>query len=268
MFDKLVESSSTGAELGPRRRIFAATLVIVTTLFATALVASIYAADFDLGASNFDIAELLTPVTESEPPREPEPQQRQNTQPSTSDRPSRVMNILRPDESPTDIPPISTERNPYRSRPLGDFDIGNRPETDGRATAPGDVGTFGPGTGSSNPSFQPDSSGVPTQPPPPVKVPERRPPTPSLGVINGKASSLPHPPYPLAAKAVGADGPVNVQVMIDEEGKVVSAKAVSGHPLLRKAAEDAAKRAKFTTTYLSKVPVKVTGVIVYNFKKN
>jgi protein TonB len=87
-------------------------------------------------------------------------------------------------------------------------------------------------------------------------------------VINGKASSLPHPPYPAMAKAVGADGPVNVQVMIDEEGNVVSAKAVSGHPLLRRAVEDAARKAQFTPTYLSKVPVKVTGVIIYNFKRN
>lgn len=268
MFDKLVESSSTGAELGPRRRIFAATLVLVTTLFATAVVASIYAADFDLGASNFDMAELLTPVTETEPPREPEPQQRQNAQPSTSDRPSRVMNILRIDEPPTEIPPVSTERSQYRTRPEGVFDIGNRPETDGRPSAPGDTGPVGPhGSGSSTPSFNPESNAVETQPPPPVKAPARKPPAQSLGVINGRAASLPHPPYPPAAKAVGASGPVNVQVMIDEEGTVVSAKAISGHLLLRKAAEDAARRAKFTTTYLSKVPVKVTGIITYNFVK-
>ena len=90
MFDKLVESTSTGADVKPRRRIFAATLVLVATLFATAVVASIYAADYDLGASNFDIAELLTPVTETEPPApEPEPA-RPNTQRSASiDTPTR-----------------------------------------------------------------------------------------------------------------------------------------------------------------------------------
>jgi periplasmic protein TonB len=268
MFDKLVESTSTGAELGPRRRIFAVTLVVVTTLFATAVVASIYAADFDLGTSNFDIAELLTPVVETEPQPEPERQQRQNTQPSTSDRPSRVMNILRIDELPSDIPPVSTERSQYRSRPEGVFDVGNRPETDGRPSAPGDIGPVGPdGPGSSNSSFNPESNVANSEPPPPVKAPERKPSPQSLGVINGRASSLPHPPYPPTAKAVGAAGPVNVQVMIDEDGTVVSAKAISGHLLLRKAAEDAAKRAKFTTTYLSKVPVKVTGIITYNFVK-
>jgi protein TonB len=268
MFDKLVESTSTGAELGPRRRIFAVTLVLVTTLFATAVVASIYAADFDLGASNFDIAELMTPVAETEPPREVEPQQRQNTQASTSDRPSRVMNILRIDEPPTDIPPISTERSPYRSRPVGNFDVNpNGRDVDGRPTAPGDSGPAGPVGSGSSPSFQSEGNAATTEPPP-VKPPERKPPTPSLGVINGRASSLPHPPYPPMAKAVGASGAVNVQVTIDELGNVVSARALGGHPMLRKASEDAARRAKFTPTYLSNVPVKVTGIIIYNFTKN
>jgi TonB family protein len=87
-------------------------------------------------------------------------------------------------------------------------------------------------------------------------------------VINGKASYLPKPPYPPAAISLGVQGSVTVQVTIDESGNVISAKAASGNPLLRTAAEAAAWKAKFTPTYLSKVPVKVTGVIVYNFSKN
>ncbi len=85
------------------------------------------------------------------------------------------------------------------------------------------------------------------------------------GVINGKAKSLPIPAYPAAAMAVRASGAVNVQVTIDEEGNVISASAVSGHPLLRQASEQAARMAKFSPTKLSGQPVKVTGVIVYNF---
>jgi TonB family protein len=85
------------------------------------------------------------------------------------------------------------------------------------------------------------------------------------GVINGKAVSLPKPAYPAAAKAVRASGAVNVQVTIDEEGNVISASAVSGHPLLRAAAVSAAREAKFSPTKLSGVAVKVTGIIVYNF---
>jgi protein TonB len=53
--------------------------------------------------------------------------------------------------------------------------------------------------------------------------------------------------------------------MIDETGRVVSAVAVSGHPLLRAAAQAAAKNARFTPTKLSGVPVKVSGSITYNF---
>src|SRR5215203_1133373 len=85
------------------------------------------------------------------------------------------------------------------------------------------------------------------------------------GVLNGKAVSLPKPAYPPAASAVGASGAVTVQVLIDENGDVTSATAVSGHPLLRAAAVEAARGAKFTPTRLSGTPVKVAGVITYNF---
>ena len=87
----------------------------------------------------------------------------------------------------------------------------------------------------------------------------------SGGVLNGKAQSLPIPAYPAAARAVGASGAVNVQVTIDETGNVISAAAVSGHPLLRQAAEQAARQAKFAPTLLSGQPVSVTGVLVYSF---
>ncbi len=90
----------------------------------------------------------------------------------------------------------------------------------------------------------------------------------SAGVVNGKATSLPKPEYPAAAFAVKASGAVNVQVSIDENGNVISASAVSGHPLLRQAAEQAARQATFKPTLLSGQPVKVTGVIVYNFVAN
>lgn len=73
------------------------------------------------------------------------------------------------------------------------------------------------------------------------------------------------PSYPPAAKAVRAAGAANVQVIIDKNGKVVSASAVSGHPLLRAAAVAAARSSKFTPPKLSGQPVKVTGIIVYKF---
>lgn len=85
------------------------------------------------------------------------------------------------------------------------------------------------------------------------------------GIVNGKAANLVKPPYPAAARAVRASGAVNVQVTIDEYGNVISAQAISGHPLLRAAAVKAARESKFAPTLLEGQPVKVIGVIVYNF---
>lgn len=86
------------------------------------------------------------------------------------------------------------------------------------------------------------------------------------GVVNEKAIKLVKPSYPPAAR-IGAPalGTVNVQVLIDENGNVISAKAVSGDSLLHKAAEKAALKSKFNPTLLEGQPVKVNGIIVYIF---
>jgi TonB family protein len=85
------------------------------------------------------------------------------------------------------------------------------------------------------------------------------------GIVNGKASSLPLPAYPEVAKAVRAGGNVVVRVTISENGDVTAASAISGHPLLRAAAVEAAKTAKFAPTMLSGQQVKVSGMLIYNF---
>ena len=87
----------------------------------------------------------------------------------------------------------------------------------------------------------------------------------SGGVLNAKATSKPQPAYPPLAKAARASGTVSVQVTVDESGAVVDAKAVSGHPLLQSAAIAAARQAKFTPTLLSGKPVRVKGILTYNF---
>lgn len=87
----------------------------------------------------------------------------------------------------------------------------------------------------------------------------------SGGVLNGKATSLPKPAYPQIARQANASGTVVIQVLVDENGNVVSASPVSGHPLLRPAALAAARQAKFSPTKLSGKPVKVSGVITYQF---
>lgn len=79
-------------------------------------------------------------------------------------------------------------------------------------------------------------------------------------ILNEKALSLPEPPFPAAARAVRATGAVNVDVTVDENGNVINAAAVSGHPLLRAAAVQAARQAKFASS-----TGKINGTIVYMF---
>lgn len=87
----------------------------------------------------------------------------------------------------------------------------------------------------------------------------------SGGVLNGTAVSLPPPIYPDAAKRMRTQGVVQVDVILDETGKVVSANASSGPGILRDAAVQAALKARFSPTKLSGQPVKVSGVINYKF---
>jgi len=111
------------------------------------------------------------------------------------------------------------------------------------------------------------------QPPPPASVPpaaETGAETPkkltvSGGVLQGKAIKKVQPPYPPIAKAARASGAVQVQVTIGETGEVIEATVISGHPLLRDAALQAARQWLFQPTELSGVPVKVQGILTFNF---
>lgn len=86
------------------------------------------------------------------------------------------------------------------------------------------------------------------------------------GVVNGKALFFPQPTYPKKARKAGVSGTVNVQIKIDEQGNVAEASVCSGHPLLTKSAYKAAMKAKFKPTVLAGQPVKVSAMLVYNFK--
>ena len=87
----------------------------------------------------------------------------------------------------------------------------------------------------------------------------------SGGALNGKALSLPDPEYPAIARAAHASGTVIVEVVVDEQGSIAGARAVSGHPLLQAAAVNAARQAKFTPTLLQGEPVRISGYLTYNF---
>ena len=87
----------------------------------------------------------------------------------------------------------------------------------------------------------------------------------SFNVLNGRALKLVTPGYPALARKAHVSGIVVVRVLIDEEGKVIGANAISGHPLLLDACVQAAKNSLFSPTLLAGKPVKVGGVIQYNF---
>ncbi|HVF27568.1 MAG TPA: energy transducer TonB, partial [Pyrinomonadaceae bacterium] len=138
-----------------------------------------------------------------------------------------------------------------------------------------DVSTPAPTEKESLPGTGTKSSGTPTASPKagaekslakatPTLAPKKAAPV-AGGVLNGKAISKPVPSYPPVAKAAGVSGAVTVQIMVDESGNVISATAVGGHPLLHEAARQAALQARFSPTLLSGQPVRVSGVITYNF---
>ena len=103
---------------------------------------------------------------------------------------------------------------------------------------------------------------------PTVTASDNAPKTVELGQLNNFAVKLAVPVYPDIAKKLNAQGKVTIQITLDEEGKVVSAKAISGNSLLRAAGEDAARRSKFKPTLIGNQPVKANGFIVYNFVDN
>lgn len=274
MLDQLVESKSGPGDGARRGGFLLTTLVIVFAVFFGSIVWSLFAKDLAIGAEDLELSNLVAPVPvpEDEPPP-PEPEkpekQQQQTEKTESNLPTRQVNMARVDE-PIAPDKISTQQNTVKARPNTAFTISDK-DADPVGGSTGPVrdtgGTSGPTVvGPSKPQVVDDDD----EPPPVVKKPTPTP-TPvvpkvvSGGVVNGKAVNLVKPPYPPAAKAVRAAGQVQVQVTIDENGNVISASAVSGHALLRGAAESAARSSKFSPTMLSGQKVKVTGVIVYNF---
>lgn len=120
---------------------------------------------------------------------------------------------------------------------------------------------------SSRPAVETTDVDVPLPPAQPTPPPKTLREPIHGGVLNGKALNLPRPIYPAIARAAGASGTVVVKIIIDESGRVISARAVSGHPLLRAAAVEAAYAARFSPTQLSGQPVKIAGTLLYNFVK-
>jgi len=264
MLDQLVESRSHAGEDNTKNALLLSTAVILVLALSVFWVGSLFAKDFGMGGDDLSLETLVAPpVIEEEPKPEPEKQEEKQKDPNVDVRKEIIASMDEP--PPKEVPKISTEKNTIMARDPNKFTVkGDRDYSAANAPPPdyaGPVNTTGSGSNAGVTGQGGNDDVADAPPPPPVKkIPKQI----SGGVLNGKATSLPKPPYPPAARAVRA-GAVSVQVLINEEGSVVSASAVSGHPLLRAAAVQAARGARFSPTMLSGQAVKVSGVITYNF---
>jgi periplasmic protein TonB len=266
MLDQLVESKSHAAEDTKRSGFLLTTFILMVTILMSAWLYSLFAKDFGMGGDELSLETLVAPpIVEEEPKPEPEKQPEKQKDPNVDVRKEIIASMT---ETPPKVPDkISNEkskippRNPDRYTAIGDrnYDALNAPDSSYKG--PVNTGGTGSDSGATGGGGDADAGSPPPPPPPKPKITKPV----SGGVLNGRATSLPKPPYPPAARAVRASGAVTVQVLIDESGAVVSASALSGHPQLRAAAVQAARGARFSPTQLSGQPVKVSGVITYNF---
>ena len=265
MFTNLIESQSHRKEFKRRSSFVLVTVAAYAVILFGAGIASIYAYDANLEAQNTDLMVdfWVPPVTAAAPKPIPDPQpvRRPATSNAPVDRhvdvPIRTEAIARTDD-PTKVPDnVGTKASPIPPV-TGKYRIGDT-NVDPPATATNDSGSCATCTS------VPATVAIPDKPPEPPVV---KPPTTqrvTSSVLIAKVVSLPQPPYPMIAKQAGIHGAVNVQILVDEQGKVISAQVVSGSPMLTTAAKEAAMRARFTPTVLNGQPVKIQGVIIYNF---
>jgi periplasmic protein TonB len=263
MFKNLIESSSHRSEFRRRGSFFLFTTASYALLFVIAGVVSIYAYDARMEDQNLELATIMplvdlpAPVTPPETtPTEPRPASGHQQNEYIRTNPTATVDV--PQLAPHDI---SSSPNPNPPIPPGtkwkvgpeNVDPVQPDDSTSRTGGRGNTGNPGPSVAISEP------------PPVPAPAPKPAPKVIRKQILNGEALELPKPQYPPIAKTMGVRGTVNVQVLIDEKGKVVSATTVSGHPLLAPAAKAAAWQARFSPTMLGDQPVKVSGVITYNF---
>jgi protein TonB len=270
MFSNLIESGSHAADLKRKGRFFLGTMVFYGVLLLASGVGSIYAYNVRLDEqTDYEVLALMRfPPTEARN----EPTRRAETRPASS--PNHTTQIATRIEIVTQTPyhgnhiasPNARELPPNMAARLGPID--SEPQVSG-----GPVGPYVPGVGSNHNNGRPDGPAVTeaTEAPAlalkPTPTPRQNTGTIVLpsSIISSKTIEKPAPPYPPIAKAAGVQGPVAVQIVVDEQGRVIQAKATSGNPLLQVAAVQAAYKARFTATILGGQPVKVTGSITYNF---
>lgn len=90
----------------------------------------------------------------------------------------------------------------------------------------------------------------------------------SGGVLASKAISRPQPSFSPEAMRGGVTGSVVVEVTVSTEGKVESARVISGPPEHHSECLRAARGWKFEPILLSGEPVRMIGTITFNFRKS
>lgn len=265
MFTNLIESDSHKREFQRRSSFFVATVAMYSLVLAAAGVVGILTYDARVEAQNMDLLlqSWIPPVKpiphEPEGPRHARPA-RPNTRPNAPVDPHiQVAERTQPTAPATDPEKIPDE--------IGTKGSDSPPSTGPVVQSTRNADPPANPAGDQNNCTTCASSGEPVVAPKPQPTPVPQPTTQTVSsrVLVSKAVSLPQPPYPQIAKQAGVHGAVNVQILIDESGKVISAHAISGSAMLTRAAEDAARRARFTPTILNDQRVKVQGVIIYNF---
>ncbi len=263
MFTNLVESESHLKEFKRRSSFFLVTVAAYALILFAAGIASIYAYDARLEAQSSDLTVLnwIPPVTAPNPDR-PQPPRRSAASNNTGrTSPVPVRPILYESASNPTKPPEAISVAPNLVPPAPANAVVGKYVADPvqpPSSTSGCVTCTGNGNG---PVVR-----VPETTPPPAPLPVK-PKTQTVAsvVLTSKAISLPKPAYPPMAKQINVEGPVAVQIVVDEQGRVISAQPVSGHPILLHAAKEAALQARFTPTVLNGQPVKIQGVITYNF---
>jgi protein TonB len=259
MFNNLIESSSHAREYKRRGSFLLFTTGVYAVLLLLAGVASIYAYDAHLDEQTTQL-ELLTfvPPPAAEPDRVIADPVRTSNPRNTTAVPIRTE-LISSVSDPTRVPD-HPGTGPVTVPPAPPGAVLGHVNED--PPAPSFAGR-GVNTGNGTNVVTITDPPPPPPPPPPTPAPPRV--VKISHVLNGEAKVLPRPNYPPMAKQIRLQGTVTVQVLIDESGKVVSAKAVAGHPLLVPEAVRAAMGARFSPTMIGEQPVKISGVITYNF---
>ena len=260
MFNNLIESSSHVKEFKRRGSFVLLTTITYGVLLVIGGIASVYAYDAHLDSQTTELEiTFVPPVMEAAQPQPPRSIVRpaSNSEGRTTTESTRTVlmdSTSNPNNPPEKVGTIAPDVPP--ALPTSKLGLVNADPKGPEFSTHGVPG----GTGNT-PAVEID-----TPPPPPAPAP--KPQIPKVlkisSILNSKALSLPKPNYPPMAKQIHLQGMVTVNVMIDETGKVISAKA-SGHPLLVPEAQRAAMQARFSPTIIGETPVKVQGVITYNF---